>query len=329
MRPARRRAHGSRARHLRIVCASCVQRRTSTTRALRIRSSKFWSCCFAIFASGIWPTKPRVPARSAASSLRAVPLLQLQARFDALDQHFRATLRTPSGWLSWPAEFHDPHGTAAARFAAEHPLQVEFYLYLQWLAHEQLAGAQALAVELGMPIGLYGDYAVGAHPSGAETWTDQRSYRLGAEIGAPPDQLALKGQGWGIPPPDPVQMEMQHLQGFMRLVRNNMRCYGALRLDHVMSLFRLWWVAAGYSPTQGAYVHYPLQQLLTALALESARSTLFGRRRGFGRRAGRDAPRHGPIRALPLQGVAVRKGGRPIPAPRRIRAASPRHRHDS
>ena len=201
------------------------------------------------------------------------PLLQLQARFDALDQHFRATLRTPSGWLSWPAEFHDPHGTAAARFAAEHSLQIEFYLYLQWLAHEQLAAAQALAVELGMPIGLYGDYAVGAHPSGAETWSDQRSYRLGAEIGAPPDQLALKGQGWGIPPPDPVQMEMQHLQGFMRLVRNNMRCYGALRLDHVMSLFRLWWVAAAYSPTQGAYVHYPLHQLLTVLALESARSS--------------------------------------------------------
>jgi 4-alpha-glucanotransferase len=201
------------------------------------------------------------------------PLLQLQARFDALDQHFRATLHTPSGWLSWPAEFHDPHGTAAARFAAEHSLQIEFYSYLQWLAHEQLAGAQALAVQLGMPIGLYGDYAVGAHPSGGETWTDQRSYRLGAEIGAPPDQLALKGQGWGIPPPDPVQMEMQHLQGFMRLVRNNMRCYGALRLDHVMSLFRLWWVAAGYSPTQGAYVHYPLHQLLAVLGLESARSS--------------------------------------------------------
>ena len=201
------------------------------------------------------------------------PLLQLQARFDALDQHFRATLRTPSGWLSWPAEFHDPHAEAAARFAAEHSLQIEFYLYLQWLAHEQLAGSQALAVELGMPIGLYGDYAVGAHPSGAETWADQASYRLGAEIGAPPDQLALKGQGWGIPPPDPVQLEMRHLQGFIHLVRNNMRCYGALRFDHVMSLFRLWWVAAGHSPTQGAYVHYPLQQLLTVLALESARSS--------------------------------------------------------
>jgi 4-alpha-glucanotransferase len=198
--------------------------------------------------------------------------LRLHACFDALDQFFRATLRTASGWLSWPAEFRDPAGAAARRFAAEHSLQVEFYSYMQWLAHEQLSGAQALAVELGMPIGLYGDYAVGAHPSGSETWSDQASYRMGAEIGAPPDQLALKGQGWGIPPPDPVVMEMEHLQGFIRLIRDNMRYYGALRLDHVMSLFRLWWVAAGDSPRQGAYVHYPLHQLLTALALESARS---------------------------------------------------------
>jgi len=119
---------------------------------------------------------------------------------------------------------------------------------------------------------LYGDYAVGAHPSGSETWVDQTGYRLGAEIGAPPDALALKGQGWGIPPPDPVAMEAGCLRGFIRLIRNNMRHYGALRLDHVMSLFRLWWVAAGDSPTQGAYVHYPLHQLLTALALESARA---------------------------------------------------------
>jgi len=199
-------------------------------------------------------------------------LLQMHARFDALDQYFRATLRTASGWLSWPAEFRDPNGAAALRFAAEHSLQVDFYLYMQWLAHEQLSGAQALARELGMPIGLYGDYAVGAHPSGSETWMDQTGYRMGAEIGAPPDSLALKGQGWGIPPPDPVVMQAQRLQGFVRLIRNNMRYYGALRLDHVMSLFRLWWVAAGYSPTQGAFVHYPLHELLTVLALESARS---------------------------------------------------------
>jgi 4-alpha-glucanotransferase len=199
-------------------------------------------------------------------------LLQMHARFDALDRYFRATLGVASGWLSWPEEFRDVNGNAAARFAAANPGEVEFHAYLQWLAHEQLYGAQALARELGMPIGLYGDYAVGANPSGSETWADQESFRRGAEIGAPPDPLALKGQGWGIPPQDPSVMLAQRLQGFVALIRNNMRYYGALRLDHVMSLFRLWWVAAGFSPTEGAYVHYPLEQLLTVLSLESARS---------------------------------------------------------
>jgi 4-alpha-glucanotransferase len=199
-------------------------------------------------------------------------LLQSHARFDALDHHFRTTLGTPSGWLSWPEEYRDVNGAAARRFASTHSSQVEFHSYLQWLAHDQLAGAQSLARELGMPIGLYGDYAVGSNPSGSETWVDQHSYRMGAEIGAPPDPLALRGQGWGIPPQDPFIMETQKLLGFVRLIRNNMRYYGALRLDHVMSLFRLWWVAAGNSPTEGAYVHYPLGQLLTVLTLESARA---------------------------------------------------------
>ncbi len=198
--------------------------------------------------------------------------LQTHARFDALDRYFRATLGVVSGWLSWPEEFRDVNGGAAARFAAAHPEEVEFYLYLQWLAHEQLCAAQALTRALGMPIGLYGDYAVGANPSGSETWADQSSYRMGAEIGAPPDPLALKGQGWGIPPQDPCVMQAQQLRGFVALIRGNMRYYGALRLDHVMSLFRLWWVAAGFSPTEGAYVHYPLQQLLTVVCQESARA---------------------------------------------------------
>ncbi len=199
-------------------------------------------------------------------------LLQSHARFDALDHYFRSTLATPSGWLSWPEEYRDVNGPAARHFADSHVPQVEFQLYLQWLAHDQLAGAQALARELGMPIGLYGDYAVGSNPSGSETWVDQHSYRMGAEIGAPPDPLALRGQGWGIPPQDPFIMETQKLLGFVRLIRNNMRYYGALRLDHVMSLFRLWWVAAGKSPMDGAYVHYPLHHLLTVLTLESARA---------------------------------------------------------
>jgi 4-alpha-glucanotransferase len=199
-------------------------------------------------------------------------MLQLHARFDALDRYFRATRDCASGWMNWPEEFRDVSGRAATRFAVEHPAEVEFYAYLQWLAHEQLLGAQQLARDLGMPIGLYGDYAVGANPSGSETWLDRGNYCLGAEIGAPPDPLALRGQGWGIPPQDPSFMLQERLQSFVRLIRSNMRYYGALRLDHVMSLCRLWWVPAGLAPTEGAYVHYPLQQLLTVLALESARA---------------------------------------------------------
>jgi 4-alpha-glucanotransferase len=199
-------------------------------------------------------------------------LLQRQARFDALDAHFRSALGSNSGWLSWPHEFRDLDGPAVREFCAANPQAVEFHAYLQWLAHEQLSAAQAGARALGMPIGLYGDYAVGANPSGAETWGDPSSYKLGAEIGAPPDPLALKGQGWGIPPQDPLAMQEERLAGFVGLIRDNMRYYGALRLDHVMSLFRLWWVPGGASPQDGAYVHYPLEQLLTVVSLESARN---------------------------------------------------------
>lgn len=198
--------------------------------------------------------------------------LQMHARFDALDRYLRLTRSCASGWMNWPEEYRDVNGPAATQFAVEQSAQVEFFLYLQWLAHEQLTAAQTLARELGMAVGLYGDYAVGANPGGSETWLDRPSYSLGAEIGAPPDPLALKGQGWGIPPQDPSSMLGQRLQGFIRLLRNNMRYYGALRLDHVMSLFRLWWVPAGLLPRDGAYVHYPLHELLTVVALESARN---------------------------------------------------------
>jgi 4-alpha-glucanotransferase len=198
--------------------------------------------------------------------------LREHASFDALDRHLHERFGTGSGWMSWPQEYQDPSGAAVRRFAAEYPAEVEFFAYLQWLAHEQLTQAQALARQLGMPIGIYGDYAVGASASGSETWVDRTSYRLKAEIGAPPDPLALNGQGWGIPPPDPLAMQTDRLKGFIRLIRANMRYYGALRLDHVMSLFRLWWVPAHTSPLEGAYVHYPLHQLLTVLALESVRN---------------------------------------------------------
>ena len=198
--------------------------------------------------------------------------LERHARFEALDRHFRRRFGTASGWMNWPADYHDPASAAVERFATERRDEVDFFVYLQWLADGQLADAQALARSLGMPIGVYGDYAVGASAAGAEVWSARALYRLGAEIGAPPDPLALKGQGWGIPPADPLELQRDALAGFVRAIRANLRHYGALRIDHVMSLHRLWWVPSGGSPADGAYVHYPLAALMSALALESERA---------------------------------------------------------
>jgi 4-alpha-glucanotransferase len=128
---------------------------------------------------------------------------------------------------------------------------------------------QRLAAELGMPVGLYGDYAVGVNPAGSETWSDQRLYRMRAAVGAPPDPLALKGQDWGIPPQDPQALFAARYEPFRALVAANMRHFGALRLDHVMALFRQWWVPVGHVSADGGYVHYPLDDLMSVLALES------------------------------------------------------------
>ena len=197
--------------------------------------------------------------------------LRSHALFDALDAYCMATRGGGSGWQQWPPQFASPEANASKNFAHEQSDVVEFYLYAQWLAHEQLLGSQALARSMGMRIGLYGDFAVGTHPSGSEVWMKQQVFRLGAEIGAPPDPLALKGQGWGIPPQDPQALQSERLASFVMLLKNNMRYYGALRFDHVMALFRQWWVPGGQSPANGAYVHYPMQELMAALCLESNR----------------------------------------------------------
>jgi 4-alpha-glucanotransferase len=124
-----------------------------------------------------------------------------------------------------------------------------------------------------MAIGLYGDVAVGANSAGSETWSNRHLYRQGASVGAPPDALALKGQDWGIPPQDPNELRTQQYQPFVSLIRNNMRYVAALRLDHVMSLYRLWWVPRGLLSKDGTYVHYPLDDLIAIMALESERKT--------------------------------------------------------
>jgi 4-alpha-glucanotransferase len=198
--------------------------------------------------------------------------LRLHAIYDALDAHLRLQGPQYWGWPSWPEDYRDPTAPVVARFARERVQDVEYFLYLQWLAAEQLREAQATARELGMAVGLYGDVAVGANSAGSETWSNRRLYRQGASVGAPPDALALKGQDWGIPPQDPNELRTQQYQPFVGLIRNNMRYVAALRLDHVMSLYRLWWVPRGLLSKDGTYVHYPLEDLIAIMALESERN---------------------------------------------------------
>ena len=199
--------------------------------------------------------------------------LRLHALHDAVDSHLRAQDADKYwGWPVWPEELRHPARPGVQVFAAQHAESVRFNAWLQWIADEQLGNVQRLAADLGMPIGLYGDYAVGVNPSGSETWSDQSVYRMGAGVGAPPDPLALKGQDWGIPPQDPYALTAARYRPFRNLIAANMRHFGALRLDHVMALFRQWWVPVGLGSTEGGYVHYPLDDLMSVLALESDRA---------------------------------------------------------
>ncbi|MBT8135452.1 MAG: 4-alpha-glucanotransferase [Gammaproteobacteria bacterium] len=202
----------------------------------------------------------------------AGPPLETHALFDALHAHFARRNGGSAGWHDWPADYQDPCSDVVMRFALRHRDVIDFYQYLQWIADAQLAEAHAAALDAGMTIGLYRDLAVGVSPDGSETWANQRLYIADATVGAPPDALALRGQDWGLPPLHPKRLEQQSYAEFVHLIRNNMRDCGALRIDHVMGLLRLWWVPSGADATEGAYVYYPFEDLLGIVALESQRA---------------------------------------------------------
>lgn len=197
--------------------------------------------------------------------------LYQQAAFDALHAHLTAQDSEMWGWPTWPEAYRDGHSGAVASFCKTHAEAVNFYLWLQWLAHVQFARCYQRSQRLQMPIGLYRDLAVGVAEGGAETWCERELYCLQASIGAPPDILGPLGQNWGLPPMDPHVMIERGYQPFIDLLRANMTHCGALRIDHVMALLRLWWVPYGEAADQGAYVRYPVDDLLAVLALESQR----------------------------------------------------------
>lgn len=202
----------------------------------------------------------------------AGPALETHALFDALHTHFALRDGGSSGWEDWPPEYRDPCSDAVMRFALRHRDAIDFFQYLQWIADSQLADAQAASLDAGMRIGLYRDLAVGVSPGGSEAWANQHVLAAHASIGAPPDPMALKGQSWGLPPLHPQRLRQQSFTEFSHLMRANMRDCGALRIDHVMGLLRLWWVPETSDATDGAYVYYPFRELLGIVALESQRA---------------------------------------------------------
>jgi (1->4)-alpha-D-glucan 1-alpha-D-glucosylmutase len=195
------------------------------------------------------------------------PTLGQHALFEALQEHLYAADPNVWGWPAWPDEYRDPQSPAVKAFQQEHASEVQFRFWLQWLAEVQLESCQRYARTRGMGIGLYCDLAVGVNGGGAESWAEHDLFALGMHAGAPPDPLATGGQDWGLPPWSPQKLRAARYQPFIETLRANMRHSGALRLDHVMALMRLFWTG----PDGGTYVEYPLDDLMGVLALESLR----------------------------------------------------------
>jgi 4-alpha-glucanotransferase len=194
-----------------------------------------------------------------------------QAAFDALHAHQVKQDPLRWGWPAWPEALQRTSSPEVQAFCEQHADDVQFYLWLQWLAYCQFQACWETSQQHGMPVGLYRDLAVGVAEGGSETWCDRELYCLKASVGAPPDILGPLGQNWGLPPMDPHVMNARGYEPFIALLRANMTHCGALRIDHVMSMLRLWWIPYGETADKGAYVYYPVDDLLAILALESQR----------------------------------------------------------
>ena len=185
-----------------------------------------------------------------------------------------ATFRTLASrfggdWRRWPGSFRDPDSRAVAGVRREHPDEVDFQRFLQFELDRQLAEA-ARAGDL--RIGLYQDLAIGSSPAGSDTWSFGDAFVRGVHLGAPPDPFQAEGQDWSLPPLDPRALVRDGYRYWILLLRAAFRHAGALRIDHVMGMARQFWVPAGRSPRDGAYVRFPLDDLAGILALESRRA---------------------------------------------------------
>lgn len=215
----------------------------------------------------IWA--PDVHARFAAFVAAGGERLRHHAWFEALS-HAMVARHRGGGWHDWPEEFQDARAEAVQRFVDANADEVRFHLWLQWVADEQLGAAKHRARAAGMRIGLYLDFALGTAPDGSATWSDPDLVVAGARIGAPPDAFHHAGQDWGLAPLSPATLRKRRMEPLRALIEHAMRHAGALRLDHVMNIYRLYWIPHGMTGAGGCYVLYPLQDMLGVLSEVSA-----------------------------------------------------------
>lgn len=195
--------------------------------------------------------------------------LQRFACFEAISE-----MRKES-WRDWPEALRAARPEALQNFARQEKPRIRFHMFLQWLCERQLERAAREAEPAGLALGLCRDLAVGAAPDGAEVWSAADRFIEGFSIGAPPDSFARDGQNWGLAPPNPLAWREDGCASFAQLLAANMRHAGALRIDHVMGLARLFVAPNGAKASEGTYVDFPLDQLLAQMALESERAKCF------------------------------------------------------
>lgn len=199
--------------------------------------------------------------------------LQDFATWEALADSFaKPGAKTNAQWTAWPLAYQDKDSIEVVTFRVAHRDEVDFRMWLQFELDRQLADAASRGHAAGLPIGLYQDLAVGSANDSADTWMARDLFAQGANIGAPPDDYALEGQDWGLPPFDPHALRADGYRFFTALLRASFAHAGALRIDHAMGLLRLFWIPRGRAGRDGTYVRYRADELFGVLALESRRA---------------------------------------------------------
>ena len=194
-------------------------------------------------------------------------LLEDFALFTAMQENFGA-----GSWHRWPEEYRDFRGPEVIAFRNGHDREILFHQYVQWLLDLQHAEVGDTVRQQAMPVGLYQDLAVGSAGDGFDAWIGGDVMAPAMDVGAPPDDFNPGGQNWGFPPLDPEKMRRSGYEVLVRTIRKNMQHAGALRIDHALGMFRLFWIPQGAKPERGAYVHYPTEDILRIIALESVRN---------------------------------------------------------